>query len=165
MNSKTLVRLKSRGVTLVEAVIVVLVLAIAVPASMSMISEGNESRRQSADVARAITLASGVLEQIMADSISADASLGFDALSDSAAYLSTTTTGLYDRLDPLTSVYTDAGMAYAVTIGALSDSSGTATGDSNQDLFREITVTVTFDDPDGNTLSLPVSVILTGLVS
>ncbi len=153
------------GVTLLEAIVVVLVLAIAVPASMTMISAGNESRRQSADVSRAITLASCVAEQVFADATSTDEDLGFDAFADASAYLTTPTTGLYDRLDAVSSVYTDAGMTYAVTIGNLANASGVVTGDANQDVFRTVVITVTFDDPDGNSLSLPVSLVLTELVS
>ena len=154
-----------RAVTLVEAVLVVLVLALTVPAAMSMISEGNEARRQGADAARAITLASGVLEHIMADANSTDPGLGFAALSNSAAYLSTPTTGLYDRLDAIEAPYTAAGMTYDVVIGSLANASGTVTGDANQDVFRTVTVRVTFDDPDGTPLVMPVSVVLTELGS
>ncbi len=155
----------ARGVTLIEAVLVVLVLALTVPAAMTMITEGNESRRQSAEVARATTLAAAVLEQIIADSVSPDGSLGFAAFADASAYLSTATTGLYDRLDPVTSVYTDDGMAYTVSIGDLATAEGVVTGDADDDVFRLITVTVTFDDPDGGTLTLPVSVVLAELTS
>ncbi|MEQ8850284.1 MAG: hypothetical protein RIB32_00715 [Phycisphaerales bacterium] len=154
-----------RGVTLLEAVLVVLVLAIAVPASMSMIAAGNENRRQSADVARAITLASCVAEQIIADATSTEASLGFDAFTDEAAYLGTPVSGLYDRLGPMTAVYSDAGMTYTVSIGEMATAEGVVTGDPDQDVFREIVITVSFDDPDGNALSMPVSILLTELAS
>lgn len=154
---------RRRGVTLLEAVLVVLVLAIAVPAAMSMIAEANEARRQGADAARAVTLAQGVLEHIIADVNSAEPGLGFGALADPAAYLSAPTTGLYDRLDALAAPYAAAGMTYDVTIGALANAAGTVTGDAGQDVFRAVTVRVTFEDPDGEDLVLPVSVVLTEL--
>lgn len=148
-----------RGFTLLEAVIVVVVLALAVPAGMRMLAEAGEVRRQGAQTTRATTLACAVLEQVTADVHSP--SIGFDALADDATYLSTPTTGLYDRLDAISSVYDDLGITYTVEIGDLSDRTGTVTGDADEDVFRFVTVRVTYDDPDGNALELPVSTIVT----
>ena len=55
------------GFTLLEAVVVVVVLALAVPAGMQMLAESGETRRQGAQTARASTLGSAVLEQVIAD--------------------------------------------------------------------------------------------------
>ncbi|GJM18835.1 MAG: hypothetical protein DHS20C14_10480 [Phycisphaeraceae bacterium] len=164
-NRRTLLYVRARGVTLIEAILVVLVLAIAVPVGMRMITESNEVRRQSADTARAITLTAGVLEHITADSNASSGGLGFSAFDDSSAYLTTATTGLYDRLATMTAPYSTDGITYDVVIGPLADATGTVTGDTNEDVFREITVRVTFPDPDGGSLTMPTSIVLTDLGS
>lgn len=152
-------RAARHGFTLLEAVVVVVVLALAVPAGMRMLAEAGEVRRQGAQTARAVTLGGAVLEQVLAD-VHAP-TIGFDALADSAAYLSTPATGLYDRLDAVAGEYAALGISYTVEIGDLADRTGTTTGDADEDVFRAVTVRVTYDDPDGNELELPVSTIVT----
>jgi len=147
------------GFTLIEAVIVVVVLALAVPAGMRMLAEAGEARRQGAQTARATTLATGVIEQVIADVNSP--TIGFDALADDATYLSTPSTGLYARLAGIASPYSTLGITYEVEIGELSDRTGTVTGDADEDVFRVVTVRATYDDPDGTALELPISTILT----
>lgn len=143
-----------RGTTLIEAVVVVLVLAIAVPPTISGMM-GSAARREDAiQITRATTLAASVLEQIMCDAVTAD--IG----ADPSAYLDTAVNGLRDRVAATTSLYTDLGMTYSVTVGPEVSSSLVTTGHAAQDVYREVVVSVTFVDASGTTRTIPVTTMI-----
>ena len=98
---------------------VVVVLALAVPPTLSWMAQSADERADQVNSIRAITLAQGVLENIMADSMSASAGLGFSAFANSATYVDTPTTGLRARLSSVSSPYESLGFSYSITIGAL----------------------------------------------
>jgi type II secretory pathway pseudopilin PulG len=154
---------RRRGFTLLEAIAVVLVLALAVPTGMRALGDAIAVRRQAAVTARAVSLAGSVLEQVIADVHSGAAGRGFAGFADAAVYLSDPATGLYARLDWVSQPYEDAGLSYTVSIGALGDSAGTATGNAAQDVYRRITVTVVVPDVRGGTMVLPVSTVVSDL--
>lgn len=154
-----------RGFSLIESILVVIVLAVTVPTAMQMLSEAAEARAHSADTARAVTLAAGVAEHLLADAHSDAPGLGFAALADPTAYLTTPGTGFYDRLAGLAAPYSALGLSYTVTIGDLADAQGTVTGDPGEDVFRRVTITVSFGDGDGNTLHMPLAIILAEVAS
>lgn len=156
----------ARGAALLEALLVVLVLAVAVPMAMSAATTGTKSRMRSANITKATALAELVLETVMADVHSSNDALGFDALADSDAYLTTPGTGLVARLGTLASPYTDAGFGYAVTVGPLVGPDGVTTGDADEDVFRLVTVTVSAPEVDSDAnMSIPVSVLVAGSAS
>lgn len=144
--------------------IVVIALAVAVPASMAMIRSAIRTRTTSGNTVKALALAAGVLEHTMADIASPAPDLGFAALADVAAYTDDPLIGLYARLGAFTSPYAQAGFEYRLDIGELSDATGTATGEPELDIYRLVTVTVDYPDGFGRTLSLPVA-MLAGEVS
>src|SRR5262249_24782175 len=113
-----------RAFSLVEVLADVVVLSVALPPSLGVIMDATVARRDSALATRAAFLATGVLEHILADVNSADASLGFSALSNSAAYLDTAATGLRARVQPMADQAAQYGVQYTVTIGALSNHAG-----------------------------------------
>lgn len=149
--------MKRRGFSLLETLAVMVVLAIAVPPASMMLADAGRARRDAVMMARATWLATGVLEHVLADVNSPAAGLGFDALDDSATYLDDATTGLYARLDSMMSFYDALGLSATVTIGPLADASGAVTGDADQDLFRTITVNVSWTDSKGEARTLALA--------
>jgi len=146
---------RHRGLTLIEAVAAVAILAIAVPPSVAMLADAAQVRAASASAERAMWLAGAVLETVAADNASAHDDFGFDAFDDAAAYLNDPTTGLHARLDEIASWAADAGMSYTVTIGPLVGPSGVPTGDAAADVFRPVTVEATWTGARGvRTLAL-----------
>lgn len=153
----------SRGFTLIEVVVIVLVLAIAVPPTLELLMSNAASRANTINTSRATVLASSVLECVIADVASADGSLGFGALADADAYLNADGTGLYDRMDAPTQSFEDLGFTYVVEIGALVSSDGTVSGDSDENIFRAVTVRVGYPSSEGGSYSMPVSVLVSAL--
>lgn len=139
-----------RGSTLIEVVVIVATLAIAVPPALVTLREMAGQRADSVSVARATALASAVLEQIIADSASDEPGLGFGAFADPAAYMTTGTTGLRDRLAWVADPFESVGLSYEVEFSGLVGPSGSATGNPSQDVFRRVTVTVTYPSVDGD---------------
>lgn len=149
--------------SLIEAMVVVVVLAVAVPSAMLLVNDSVSARADAVSVMRATTLATGVLEHVSADVYGGDAALGFDALADADTYLNTPTTGLRDRIASMTALYEAMGLSYAVTIGPLVDSTGTESGDSAQDVFRVVTVTVTLPSSKTGTVQMNIGTMVTSL--
>ena len=140
----TLRSIHRRAFTLIEAVVVIVALALIVPPSVAWMNRAGQDRVDAVNATRASFLASAVLEQVMADVTSPATGLGFGALASSATYLNTANTGLYARLTGLTSSYASAGLSYTVTIGSLVDQTGAVNGTPALNTFRVVTVTVTF---------------------
>lgn len=143
-----------RGATLIEAVAVVLVLAIAVPPTVTGMVQAVNRREDAIQLIRATTLASAVLNQIQSDSVTAD--IG----SDVPAYLDTPATGLRDRLDPVTSVLLIGGMTYDVDMSAKLNASLNTSGDPSFDVFRTVTVTIDYVDAWGAARTLPFTTVI-----
>lgn len=152
-----------RGFTLIEVVTMVIVLAIAVPPTLELLMSTSASRANVINTGRATMLVSNVLEGIIADVASSEETLGFDALIDANAYLSTPTTGFYARMGSATESFTSLGMTYAVDIGVLVGSDGLVSGDVNENIFRTITVRVGYPSADGPAYELPVSLMVSSL--
>jgi hypothetical protein len=150
-------------VSLIEAMVVVVVLAVAVPSAMLLVNDSVSARADAVSVMRATTLATGVLEHVIADVYGGDAALGFDALADADTYLNMPTTGLRDRIASMTTMYEDMGLSYAVTIGPLVDSTGAESGNSAQDVFRVVTVTVTLPSSHTGSVQMNIGTMVTSL--
>lgn len=143
-----------RGASLIEAVAVVLVLAIAVPPTISMTLESANRRADAIAITRATTLASAVMDQILCDAVTDD--LGANV----PAYLETPSTGLRARLAPVASIYTDQGFTFEVSMSGLMDRSLTASGDPARDLYRTVDVTVRYVDSTGAARAIPVTTVI-----
>jgi len=154
---------RRRAFTLVESLAVVVVLSVAIPPAVSMMVDSAAAQVGSVMQTRATWFATAILENVIADANSDDANLGFAALADSNAYLTTPTTGLNDRMSATTTFYAGLGFSHVVFIGALSDATGTVTGDVNQDVFRTIAVLVTWTTLEGDSRTLTISSVVTDL--
>lgn len=129
----------------------VLVLAICVPPTLTWMQSCAERREDAVRLVRATTLAQTVMEQVLCDASNTDVG------SAAAAYLDAPTTGLRARLAGVASLYTNAGYSYDVTFGDLCDAALTVTGVVTADLYRPVTVTVTYTSARGATVNIPVS--------
>ncbi len=152
-----------RGFSLIEVVIAVVVLAIAVPPSLGLLESSAARRADAVNTTRATILASSVLEGILADIASSDGALGMAALADSGAYLDTPTTGFYDRMDDSLGIYQKYGITYTVEIGSLVSADGTVAADENENVFRVVTVYVSYPSATDEGFTLPVSLMVTEL--
>jgi type II secretory pathway pseudopilin PulG len=133
---------RRRAFSLIEAVMVVLVLAICVPPTLNFMQQSAQERADTVAIARATALAQCVMEHVQADVASDDSALGYAALANASTYLSSPSTGLYARLSTHVLPYSNAGLTYTVSIGSQVSSTGAATGNASQDLFRLVTVNV-----------------------
>ena len=152
-----------RAFTLIEAVVIVVILAIALPVTLTTLEEANQRRVDSVNTTRATALATCVMEHVLADVASRNASLGFAALANSSAYLNTAGTGLVPRLTAFTAPYTAMGFSYSVTIGSLVSKNGAASGVPANDVFRRVMVGVTFTGADGTARVINVESLVTSV--
>lgn len=154
---------RRRGFSLLECVVVIVALAVAVPASIAFLDRAAQQRELSLAIARATTLSQGVLEHVLADASSSTPRLGLPAFADATTYVDAATTGLRARTSDLTAPYAAAGMSWTLTISGLVNSVGVVDADPMQNNYRIVTVTVNFDDPSGVARSLPVSTMVGGI--
>lgn len=154
---------RRRGVTIIEAVLIVVVLALAIPPMLGWLNQAADDRVDAVNTARATVLASSVLETVLADVAGAAPGLGFAALANASAYTDTPTTGLRARLAGVTQPYQALGMSFSLSVGPLVSSSGSAAGVADQDVFRLVQVTVTFPSARSGSRSLTVGAMVTQL--
>ncbi|MCW5777682.1 MAG: hypothetical protein KIS87_14695 [Phycisphaeraceae bacterium] len=152
-----------RGTSLIEVVVVVVVLGIAVPPSVVVVQEAMLVRTDAVQITRATALAQSLVEHVLADAYSDAPGLGYSALADTNAWLNTPSTGLRARAADTTSLYENLGFSYTIDVTPPHAASGAATGDPGLDLFRTVTVTVTWTRATGGTQSLPISVVVAEL--
>lgn len=158
-----LTRRFSRAFSLIEVVIAVMVLAIAVPPTLNLLDSAGAGRADAINTTRSTMLATSVLETITADINSDAPGLGFEALADANTYLSTPSTGLYARLSAYLEPYTSAGMSYIVDIGTLVASDGQVSSNADDNLFRVITVRVSFPSASTASYEVPISTMVSAL--
>ncbi len=151
---------RDRGFSLIEAVVVIMVLAISVPPSLQLLDSAASTRADAINATRAALLGTSVLEQILADVHSSSLGLGFGALGDADAYLNTPGNGLVPRIAGVTDTYSALGLTYSVTIGALAQADGAVSGDKRFDVYRRITVTVTYPSASAGDIDMPISAIV-----
>ena len=140
------------GFSLVECVVVIAVIAIAVP---GLVMTVRASTTNAIDQQRRVAgawLASSVLETVQADAASTHASRGFSQINGSE-YLSDPTDGLYARLSTITAPYLALGFVYEVGVGSPKDLSGAEASPNDVGALREVLVTVTFTDQSGHSRS------------
>jgi prepilin-type N-terminal cleavage/methylation domain-containing protein len=152
-----------RAFSLLECVVVVLLLAIAVPTTAMFLDQRAAQRADAVQALRASTLAQGVLEHVLADAASNAPGRGYGAFANANTYLNTPATGLYARIAPMLDFYDDLGLACEVTIGSPVSISGTATGLPANDIFRVVTVRVTAVSATANPINVSVSSLVTDL--
>ena len=150
-----------RAFTLIEAIIAMVVLSIAVPATLALIHDATVARAETTTSTRAAWLGSMLIEQILADVASDDPQLGMDALADDEAYLNDADTGLFARLDQAIAPFENAGLDATGDIGPLISESLSTSGDPDQDIYRQITVTVEWNALGGGQRNAPITFLVT----
>lgn len=145
-----------RGFTLIEAVLVILMISIAIPPSISMMTEAAATRTDRVLLATSMSYAQAVADQVMAD-VSAG---GLAVLDDEGSYLDAPGTGLWDRLAWVSEPYESRDLTAGVSISDLVDWQGEESADEGENLYRIVTITVTVPTSDGLLLEVPISVML-----
>lgn len=150
-----------RGYTLIELVAVIVVLAIAVPSTMGMLTGASMARINAVRHERASWAASAIIEQVYADTASAADGMGFELLADDT-YATDDPGGVLDRLAPVLEPLLNDGYASSLRIGPLADASGTVTGVLDQDIYRTVTAAVTYLDAQGIQRTVVIPMLMTG---
>ncbi|MEM8835305.1 MAG: type II secretion system protein [Planctomycetota bacterium] len=148
----------TRGFTLIEALVAIVVLAIVMPVAMTMLGDASIDRARAEQITRASWMLSAASEQILADASSDAPGFGMGAFEDPAVYLDDPVSGLHARLDTVLTPYTSRGKTLSVTIGALVSAQGVETDDASLDLYRLVTVRVSWIDlrGDAQVMELPL---------
>jgi prepilin-type N-terminal cleavage/methylation domain-containing protein len=163
MSSKRSHLVHCRAFSLIEVVIAVIVLAIAVPPTLNLMDSAGAGRVDAINTTRATLMATSVLETVTADITSDVDGLGFDAFEDASTYLQHPTAGLYARLSTVLEPYTNAGLNYTVDIGQLVSQDGTVSADAGDNIFRIITVRVTFPSASTASYEVPLSTMVSAV--
>jgi prepilin-type N-terminal cleavage/methylation domain-containing protein len=141
------------GVTLVELIVAMVIVGIAVPPILAMVSTALERQHESLERTRATLLAEALIETVLADSY-----VGAESIDvESADYPQ----GVADRLGSLAAFYAELGYEWDLRVRGPLDASLTET-DTGSDLFYEVTATVRYR-PSGAEVRLdyPLSVVVT----
>ena len=145
-----------RGFSLLEVVAVIVALAFAIPTTLSWFNDSATSQIDAININRASTLASAIMENVIADAASTTPGQGFTAFADRTVYLDAPSVGLRARMATTSSTYQTLGYTWEITIGPLTDYQGNTTSDARLAVFRLVTVNVTFPSARGGTLTLPI---------
>ena len=145
-----------RGFSLIEAVLIVLMISIAVPPSIGMMTEASATRSDRVLLSTAMSYAQGLADQVMAD-VSAG---GLDILADQNLYLDAPGTGFWARMSWVAAPYQTRNLTAAITISERVSWQGTVSVDPGENLFRKVTVTIGVPTSDGQLLDVPVSLML-----
>ena len=150
---------RRRGGALIEAVLVVMLLAIAVPPSMRFAEDIGTARTDAVLVERSAMLAQSVVEAVMADTYSDADGMGAAVLDDLPGYLDDPVAGLRRRIEAVTAGHAAVGLSFDVGAEDAVSADGTATGDAALDRYRPVTVTVRVPLSTG-ALDVPVSTMI-----
>lgn len=149
-----------RGAMLIEAVVVVVLIGLSVPPLLSVVSEAAESRADTVRAAEATMLAQGVMEQILADVYVRG--IGVSVLDDAETYVDGAGEGLRSRMAWMLEPAAERRFAVDVRIGSPVGPMGFPTGDADRDVFRIVTVGVSFTSTRGQS-ELSISSMVTDL--
>lgn len=125
-----------RAFTLTEAIVIVVVLAIAVPPTITTLRDASLAGVNHRRTVEAETYARAILETILADVYADTSSINFDGIA-SATYES----DLSARLDGLEQFYAFLGFTFDLTVSARVGHDGQPAAPGS-DLYRYVTVTV-----------------------
>ncbi len=151
--------LARRGVTLVEIMALVIVVAVAVPPIAALSSSSSRALVEERRSFHTAWLATAVLEQIIADASSGDESMSLEAMGD-PAYLDAGDGGLRARLATVTDAYEDQGMTYEVSFGLVRDAEGNAIDADDRAATRLVTVEVLYTNGLGRAVRAPFSTVV-----
>lgn len=147
-------RHRRRGFSLVEAAIITVMVALAVPPSVKMLEAASSERSDRVMIGLATTYAGAIMEQVLADV----STHGLDAIA-AAGYLNVPIDGLWQRLEWVSASYTTRGLSSAVEVSGLVAWDGQESADASENLFRLVTVRVDFSTARGGMMSVPLSMI------
>ncbi|MEM9374548.1 MAG: hypothetical protein AAGA55_12975, partial [Planctomycetota bacterium] len=138
-SSRTHQSIRANAFTLIESIICVVVLGLAVPPSLELLTSVAADRADAVNTERAVSFAQSLLESVLADVASGHEDLGFQALENTSAFEAS----FRSRTESLSAAYEDHGLSYALAIGPLVDRSGVVSVETSENIFRSLTITVT----------------------
>jgi hypothetical protein len=156
--------MRRRGFSLLEVTASVLLLAVAVPPTLELLTAAGAERADSVQTTRASLFAALLAESIVADAASTSMGLGFDAFEDAAVYLENPDGGLRTRLGAISEPFTAAGMTWTVEIGPATEPDGYISPNAELNVVREVTIRVRFSSATGDDRTMPL-VLVVGRVS
>lgn len=151
---------RRRAFSLLEVAASVLLLAVAVPPTLELLTSAGADRVDSVQTTRASLFATLLAETIMADAASTSSRLGFDAFNDAANYLDGQESGLRGRVAAISEPFTEVGMTWTAEIGPATDPGGTVSEDEGSNVVRVITVRVRFPTATGDDRVMPLTLIV-----
>lgn len=150
-----------RGFTLIEAIITIVVLAIAVPSVLAMVHDASLSRIDASNNSRAVWLTRSISEQLLADASSDHPALGMAAFDDPHTYLHSMPNGLRSRLRDLTDDYATFGIEWSVILGDVVSADLSATADPSRDLYRPAAIVITIPGAGSGPRTMQTIILLT----
>jgi len=148
-----------RGVTLVEIMALLIVVAVAVPPIAALSASSSRALVEERRSFHTAWLATAVLEQIIADASSGEEPMSLDAMGDQA-YLDDGATGLRARLASITDSYENDGMTYEVTFGLVRDAEGNAIDADDRAATRVVTVEILYTNELGRAVRAPFTTVV-----
>lgn len=147
--------MKRRGFTLIEGVTAVIVLSLALPITVTMLSDATTARVASVQRER-VTL----LVDLLRGSVVADGAAISDGYGLSGIQQPSYETDLRARLAPLTQPYEDAGLAWSLSTAALVGPRSVVEADADLNAYLPVTITVSWPDPREGTRTFSVTLYI-----
>ena len=148
-------RLQRRGFSLIEAAIITVMVALAVPPSVRMLEAASSERADRVMIGLATSYSGAIMEQILAD-VSVH---GLEAIAE-PTYITDPITGLLSRLEWVTTPYENRRISATVDISGLVGQDSTVSPNPSENLFRLVTVRIKVPTARGSELTIPLSMML-----
>ena len=133
-----------------------LMISIAVPPSIAMMTEASKNQADRVLLAIAMSYAQALTDQVAAD-VSVN---GLDILADENLYLNAEGTGFWARMAWVSGPYENRNLTASIEISEIVDYQGLVSADPASNLFRVVSVTIGVPTTDGQLLDVPVSMVL-----
>ena len=146
-----------RAFSLVEGLVSIVVLSIAVPVSVMMMSDASSARASSLQRERAVHLMRLLRNEIVADVAAPSHGLGIAVFEDVDAYED----DLRARIATRVATYEELGYAWSIDAGAFVGPRGVFSGVPETNIYRPVTLTVEWTDARNGAESLGVTLYLT----
>lgn len=150
-------RRRTQGFTLIEGVVAIVVLSVAVPVSLVMMSDASSARGASLQRERAVLLIRLLRNEVVADVASPGDGLGIAIFDDVDGYETSLRARIADRVTP----YEDLGFSWALDTGSLVGPRAVLSGTPEENIYRPVTITVGWSDVRSGAEALDVTLYLT----
>ena len=144
------------GFTLIEGVVAMVILSMAVPVSVVMMSDASSAAAASLQRERAVALLAVIRTEIVADVAAPSEGLGVILLDDPEEYDDV----LRPRIAQITQPYEDLGLTWALDIGERVGPNGVHAIDPLRNIYYPVTLTVSWTDARQGSTNLDLTIYL-----